>query len=77
MRPRLPSTLFIGWALMLGTLLTVTLSGCNTMRGFGRDVERGGERVQDAATSTQNRIQTRAFEDAGARCFRANRAAHT
>lgn len=56
MRPRLPSTLFIGWALMLGTLLTVTLSGCNTMRGFGRDVERGGERVQDAATSTQNRI---------------------
>ena len=25
------------------------VSGCNTMRGFGKDVERGGERVQDAA----------------------------
>lgn len=24
-------------------------AGCNTMRGFGKDVERGGERVQDAA----------------------------
>lgn len=27
----------------------LALSGCNTMRGFGKDVERGGERVQDAA----------------------------
>jgi entericidin B len=34
----------------------VALSGCNTMRGIGKDVERGGERVQDAATSTQNRM---------------------
>jgi len=25
------------------------LSGCNTMGGFGKDVERGGEKVQDAA----------------------------
>jgi predicted small secreted protein len=39
------------------TLLSLTISviccfsiyGCNTMRGFGKDVERGGERVQDAA----------------------------
>jgi predicted small secreted protein len=27
----------------------LSISGCNTMRGFGKDVERGGERVQDAA----------------------------
>ncbi len=41
----------------LGVLaIGVALSGCNTMRGFGKDVERGGERVQDAATSTQNRM---------------------
>jgi entericidin B len=41
----------------LGVLAVgIALSGCNTMRGFGKDVERGGERVQDAATSTQNRM---------------------
>ena len=27
----------------------LSISGCNTMRGFGKDVERGGDRVQDAA----------------------------
>ncbi len=36
--------------------LGAALAGCNTMRGIGKDVERGGERVQDAATSTQNRM---------------------
>lgn len=41
----------------LGVLAVgIALSGCNTMRGIGKDVERGGERVQDAATSTQNRM---------------------
>ncbi|MCM0043651.1 MAG: entericidin A/B family lipoprotein [Burkholderiaceae bacterium] len=41
----------------IGVLVVgIALSGCNTMRGFGKDVERGGERVQDAATSTQNRM---------------------
>ena len=25
------------------------LAGCNTMEGFGRDVERGGEKLQDNA----------------------------
>lgn len=24
------------------------LSGCNTMNGMGKDIERGGEKVQDA-----------------------------
>ena len=37
-------------------LLAIALAGCNTMKGFGKDVERGGERVQDAAQSTQNRM---------------------
>lgn len=36
--------------------LLMLLSACNTMRGFGKDVERGGERVQDAAQSTQNKM---------------------
>ena len=25
------------------------LAGCNTMEGFGRDIERGGEKIQDKA----------------------------
>ncbi len=44
------------WQWMLALWIALALSGCNTMRGFGRDVERGGERVQDAATNTQNKM---------------------
>jgi predicted small secreted protein len=33
--------------LLLGVFGTIT--GCNTMEGFGRDVERGGEKIQDKA----------------------------
>ena len=35
--------------------LSVGLTACNTFRGMGQDVERGGEKVQDAATNAQNR----------------------
>jgi predicted small secreted protein len=28
----------------------VGLSACNTFRGMGEDVQRGGEKIQDAAT---------------------------
>lgn len=37
----------------MGILMIVGLTGCNTMRGMGKDVERGGEKVQDAATRQQ------------------------
>lgn len=37
----------------LGILAIVGLTGCNTMRGMGKDVERGGEKVQDAASRQQ------------------------
>jgi len=30
-------------------MFALGLSACNTMKGFGRDVERGGEKVQGAA----------------------------
>lgn len=37
-------------SLTLVTLFTVSLlSGCNTMRGAGEDIERGGEAVQRSA----------------------------
>ncbi len=37
----------IATLLLLGTLGTIT--GCNTMAGVGRDIERGGEKIQDKA----------------------------
>jgi predicted small secreted protein len=37
-------------------LLGITLAGCNTMSGFGRDVERGGEKLQQEAKETQRKM---------------------
>jgi entericidin B len=37
-------------------LFTSGLTACNTFRGMGQDVERGGEKVQDAAGSTQRKM---------------------
>ncbi len=46
------------------SLLAVTISlagilasiGCNTVKGTGRDIERGGEKTQDAAESVRRRL---------------------
>jgi entericidin B len=46
------------------SLLAVTISlagilgsiGCNTVKGMGRDIERGGEKTQDAADSVKRRL---------------------
>ena len=32
------------------------LSACNTMQGAGKDIERGGEKMQDAARSTKDKM---------------------
>ena len=37
-------------------LLGVTLAGCNTMAGMGRDIERGGQKVHDEARETQRNM---------------------
>jgi entericidin B len=34
-------------------ILALGLGACNTMKGAGKDIERGGEKVQGAATDTQ------------------------
>jgi entericidin B len=34
---------------------SVGLTACNTMKGFGKDVERGGEKVQGAANNAQQK----------------------
>lgn len=30
--------------------MSIGLSACNTFKGVGQDVQRGGEKIQDAAT---------------------------
>jgi predicted small secreted protein len=34
-------------------LVTMTLAACNTIAGAGRDIERGGEKLQNQAHETQ------------------------
>jgi entericidin B len=43
-------------ALLSVLIVTLGASACNTMKGMGQDVERGGEKVQDAAQSTQKKM---------------------
>jgi len=38
-------------------LLGVVLAGCNTMSGMGRDIERGGEKMQGQARETQQEMR--------------------
>ena len=38
-------------------LLGITLAGCNTMAGMGRDIERGGEKLQGEARETQQEMR--------------------
>jgi entericidin B len=46
------------WALYLTCSLAGTLGsmGCNTVRGAGQDIERGGEKTQDAADAVKRRM---------------------
>ena len=43
---------------ILGVLvLAGVLAGCNTMAGAGKDVERGGEKLQGQARETQQEMK--------------------
>ncbi|HSJ81730.1 MAG TPA: entericidin A/B family lipoprotein [Thiobacillus sp.] len=35
---------------------TLLLAGCNTVAGAGKDIERGGEKVQDTARDVQQQM---------------------
>ena len=37
--------------------LGITLAGCNTISGAGRDIERGGEKLQNQAHQTQHEMR--------------------
>ena len=39
---------------MVGSLSAI--SGCNTVAGAGKDIERGGEAVQDSARDVQKKM---------------------
>jgi entericidin B len=42
-------------AILAVLLLGSALSACNTFRGAGQDIEKGGEKIQGAATTQQNK----------------------
>jgi predicted small secreted protein len=42
-------------SILLLLAISAGLTACNTFRGAGQDIERGGEKVQDAATKSQNK----------------------
>jgi len=48
----------ISFSLLLAFSLAGTLAsvGCNTVHGMGQDIERGGEKTQDAADSAKRRM---------------------
>lgn len=39
----------IGAVLIFFTAITLLAAGCNTLRGVGQDIEKGGEAIQKAA----------------------------
>ncbi len=40
------------WVLLVAGFL----AGCNTMQGAGRDIERGGEKIQDTARDVKQKM---------------------
>jgi predicted small secreted protein len=45
--------------MILATLMLILLGmnvACNTVHGFGQDVERAGEKTQDAATAVKKKL---------------------
>lgn len=44
----------IGGLMLLG--VTVAIAGCNTMAGFGRDMQSGGQKLEQSAHETQRQM---------------------
>ncbi|MFO7974456.1 MAG: entericidin A/B family lipoprotein [Candidatus Hydrogenedentota bacterium] len=42
-------------AVVVGVLVSMGTFGCNTVRGMGKDVQRSGEAVEDAADGAQRK----------------------
>jgi predicted small secreted protein len=49
--------LIYGFAALATVLSTVlSLTACNTIQGAGRDIERGGQAIQDEAKETKQKM---------------------
>lgn len=48
--------MFKKFSIILTALAAISLSACNTIQGAGKDIERGGEKVQDAAESVKKKM---------------------
>ena len=44
------------FALAAALAASFVLTACNTVQGAGKDIERGGEKVQDAAVKTKEKM---------------------
>jgi predicted small secreted protein len=44
------------WVALLALLMLGSLAGCNTMQGLGKDIERGGEKLQNSSKNTQEKM---------------------
>lgn len=42
-------------ALVVGALISIGSFGCNTFKGAGKDVEKGGKSIQNAAEGAQKK----------------------
>lgn len=49
-----------GWiaTITLGAMIIIGLTGCNTFRGAGKDIQRGGEAIEGAAENTQKEMSS-------------------
>jgi entericidin B len=43
-------------SILIAFLAAGMLVGCNTMQGAGKDIERGGEKLQESAKDTKNKM---------------------
>lgn len=43
-------------ALLIVAAVAAVTMGCNTVQGVGKDLERGGEKVQDAAKNVERKM---------------------
>lgn len=41
----------------IACLLVLTTSGCNTFKGMGKDIQKGGEKVENTAAEAQEEIR--------------------
>lgn len=44
------------FALLMLLSLTGTLTACNTVQGMGKDIEKAGEKTQEAAQTVKNKL---------------------